>query len=442
MSEPASPAGSSTATEGGSPLRIANFRNYWLARLTMTLGQYAMMLIIGWQTYTLARDGGMSVGEASGQLALIGLLQFLPLFVLTPFSGLAADRLDRRKLARLTVLLQLACAGALAFVTWQDSVSLFWLFGIAVVLGVVRAFNGPALSALAPNLVPKAILPNAIALSSIAWQSGMIVGPAIGGYLYAIMPFLPYAVAAGLFACAIVFLSRIGEVPRSPIPGAKHPIGQIVDGLHYVVRNKMVLGAITLDLFAVFLAGATALFPVYARDILQVGETGLAQLAMAPAIGATVTAAWFSFRPLKTNVGPKMLVAVAVFGAATIVFGLSTSMPLSLAMLFIVGAADMFSVYIRQSLIQLHTPDDKRGRVSAVSLLTISASNEFGDFFSGSLAFLFGPVLAVVSGGVGAIATVALWTGLFPVLRKTRTFDPPEALDEETPEERLQEHTP
>jgi len=155
-----------------------------------------------------------------------------------------------------------------------------------------------------------------------------------------------------------------------------------------------------------------------------------------------VTAAWFSFRPLKTNVGPKMLVAVAVFGAATIVFGLSTSMPLSLAMLFIVGAADMFSVYIRQSLIQLHTPDDKRGRVSAVSLLTISASNEFGDFFSGSLAFLFGPVLAVVSGGVGAIATVALWTGLFPVLRKTRTFDPPEALDEETPEERLQEHTP
>ncbi|HCH93853.1 MAG TPA: MFS transporter, partial [Erythrobacter sp.] len=188
----------------------------------------------------------------------------------------------------------------------------------------------------------------------------------------------------------------------------------------------MVLGAITLDLFAVFLAGATALFPVYARDILEVGETGLAQLAMAPAVGAALTALWFSFRPLKTNVGPKMLWAVAVFGLATVVFGLSKTMPLSLAMLFIIGAADMFSVYIRQSLIQLHTPDDKRGRVSSVSLLTISASNEFGDFFSGSLAFLFGPVIAVVGGGVGAIATVALWSRIFPVLRTTRTFDPPD----------------
>ena len=204
----------------------------------------------------------------------------------------------------------------------------------------------------------------------------------------------------------------------------------------------MVLGAITLDLSAVFLAGATALFPVYARDILQVGETGLAQLAMAPAIGAALTAAWFSFRPLRTGVGPKMLWSVAAFGVATIVFGFSTFMPLSLAALFVVGAADMFSVYIRQSLIQLHTPDDKRGRVSSVSLLTISASNEFGDFFSGTLAFLVGPVAAVVSGGAGAIVTVALWSRIFPVLRTTRTFDPPEELTEETPEEKLQEHIP
>lgn len=442
MNDPDPSLESLPKTDELSAFRIANFRNYWLARLTMTLGQYAILLIIGWQTYTLARDGGMGVGAASGQLALIGLLQFLPLFVLTPFSGLAADRLNRRKLAQLTVLLQLACAAVLAALTWLEAITIPWLFGVAVVLGIVRAFNGPALSALAPNLVPKAILPNAIALSSIAWQSGMIVGPAIGGYFYAVMPFLPYAVAAGLFACAIVFLGRIGHVPRTPIPGAQRPIGQIVDGLQYVVRNKMVLGAITLDLFAVFLAGATALFPVYARDILQVGETGLAQLAMAPAIGATVTAVIFSFRPLKTNVGPKMLIAVAVFGVATIVFGLSRSMPLSLAMLFIVGAADMFSVYIRQSLIQLHTPDDKRGRVSAVSLLTISASNEFGDFFSGTLAFLIGPALAVVSGGVGALVTVALWTGLFPVLRKTRTFDPPEALEEETPESRMEKQIP
>ena len=408
----------------------------------MTLAQYAMMLIIGWQTYSNARDSGMSVGGASGQLALIGLFQFVPLFILTPFSGLVADRFDRRGVAMLTVTLQFICATALAWLTWNGAIDLTSLYSIAVLLGIARAFNGPALSALAPNLVPKAILPNAIALSSISWQTGMIVGPAIGGYLHAISAPLPYVVAAGLFVVALISLSFIGKVPRSAAPVHQRPIAQIADGLRYVVHNKMVLGAITLDLFAVFLAGATALFPVYARDILEVGETGLAQLAMAPAVGAALTALWFSFKPLKNNVGPKMLWAVAIFGGATIVFGLSTSMPLSLAMLFIVGAADMFSVYIRQSLIQLHTPDDKRGRVSAVSLLTISASNEFGDFFSGSLAFLIGPVAAVVSGGLGAIATVALWSRIFPVLRTTRTFDAPVALNEDTPEQKLEETIP
>ena len=432
----------SRVSEPTHPFRIHNFRSYWVSRLAMTLAQYAMLLIIGWQTYTIARNGGMGVAEASGQLALIGLLQFVPLFLLTPFVGLAADRLNRRHVARASVGLQLVCAAVLAWLTWTDAITLPALFGVAVVLGIGRAFAGPALSALAPNLVPKAILPNAIALSSIAWQSGMIVGPAIGGYFYAVAPALPYTIAAVLFAVSVGALSLIGHVPRTPITGPARPIGQIVDGLRYVARNKMVLGAITLDLFAVFLAGATALFPVFARDILQVGEEGLAQLAMAPAVGAAVTALYFSFRPLKTNVGPKMLIAVAVFGLATIGFGLSKSMPLSLALLFVVGASDMFSVYIRQSLIQLHTPDDKRGRVSSVSLLTIGASNEGGDAFSGALAYLIGPVAAVVAGGIGAIATVAAWAGLFPVLRHTRTFDPPPELDEETPEQKLQERIP
>lgn len=408
----------------------------------MTLAQYAMMLIIGWQTYNIARDGGMGVAEASGQLALIGLLQFVPLFLLTPFSGWAADHFDRRNLGRLTVFLQLICAGILAWLTWNGTLTLWWIFGVAVLLGIARAFAGPALSALAPNLVPKAILPNAIALSSISWQSGMIIGPALGGYLYAVSPALPYAAAGLLFLVSITALSFIGKVSQPPRAANQRPIHQMVEGLRYVVRNKMVLGAITLDLFAVFLAGATALFPVYARDILEVGETGLAQLAMAPAVGAALTALWFSFRPLKTQVGPKMLWAVAIFGGATIVFGMSTYMPLSLAMLFIVGAADMFSVYIRQSLIQLHTPDDKRGRVSSVSLLTISASNEFGDFFSGSLAYAIGPVAAVVGGGAGAIVTVALWSKVFPVLRTTRTFEPPEELLDYTHQEKLQEQTP
>jgi len=417
-----------------SPFRIANFRAFWIARLTGTLAQYAMLLIIGWQTYNLARDSGMSVGGASGQLALIGLLQFAPLFVLTPFSGLVADRFNRRNVGLLMTALQLACAAVLGWLTWTDAISLPAIFGIAVALGIARAFAGPALGALAPNLVPAAILPNAIALSSISWQAGMIVGPAVGGYFYEIEPWLPYGVASALFGLSAMALAFIGKVPRSKIVGARDPLGQMKEGLQYVLQNKMVLGAITLDLFAVFLAGATALFPVYARDILQVGASGLSHLAQAPAIGAALTAIWFSFRPLKSNVGPKMLVAVGVFGVATIVFGLSTSMPLSLAMLFIVGCADMFSVYIRQSLIQLHTPDDKRGRVSSVSQMTISASNEFGDFFSGSLAYLLGPVAAVVLGGAGAIVTVAAWTGLFPVLRQTKTFDPPGHLLESKPD--------
>ncbi|MGB7406728.1 MAG: MFS transporter [Pacificimonas sp.] len=410
------------------PFRIANFRAFWAARLTMTLGQYAMLLIIGWQTYNIARDGGMSVAEASGQLALIGLLQFVPLFIITPFAGLAADRLNRRNVGRAMIALQMLCAAILGVVTFQGEMSLAVLFGVAVFLGIGRGFAGPALSALAPNLVPRAVLPNAIALSSIGWQSGMIVGPAIGGYLYEVAPALPYAAVFGLLALSFIALSLIGHVPRTEITGSPHPIGQIVEGLRYVGRNKVVLGSITLDLFAVFLAGATALFPVFARDILEVGAAGLSQLAAAPAVGAALTALLFSFRPLKTAVGPKMLGAVAVFAVATIVFGLSRSMPLSLAALFVVGAADMFSVYIRQSLIQLHTPDDKRGRVSAVSMLTISASNEFGDFFSGSLAFLIGPVMAVVAGGAGALVVVGAYTGLFPELRRARTFDPADEL--------------
>ncbi|MEM6908796.1 MAG: MFS transporter [Pseudomonadota bacterium] len=406
-------------------MQVRDFRIYWFNRLARTLAQYAMLLIIGWQVYNLARDAGMSVAEASGQLALIGLLQFAPLFILSPFTGLVADRFDRRMIAQLTVVVQLLCALVLAWVNYSDAISIPILFLVAVVFGVARGFAGPALSALAPNLVPKPLLPTAIALSSIAWQVGMIAGPALGGFAYRIGPAVPYAVAAGLFAVSFISLGLIKKVPQPPVRKDQRPLGQIVDGLRYVAKNQMVLGAITLDLAAVFLAGATALFPVYARDILGVGEVGLGFLAAAPAAGAATIAAYFSFRPLANNVGPKMLWAVIVFGAATIVFALSTSMALSLAMLFVVGASDMFSVYVRQSLVQLHTPDDKRGRVSSVNLLTISASNEGGDFFSGSLAFLIGPVAAVALGGAGAIGVVLLWSRIFPVLRTTKTFDPP-----------------
>ena len=302
---------------------------------------------------------------------------------------------------------------------------LYWLYGIAALLGVARAFAGPALSALAPNLVPRAILPNAIALSSIAWQSGTVVGPAIGGYLYAYSPAAPYEVSAALFVISLIGLFRIGPVERPAMGKRGSPWAEVGDGLRYVRRNRLVLGAIRLDLFAVLLGGATAMLPIFARDILHAGPEGLGHLRAAPAVGATLTAAWFAFKPLRSNVGVKMLLAVAVFGGATIVFGLSRSMPLSLACLFLLGAADMLSVYVRQSLIQIYTPDSMRGRVGAVSTLFISASNEMGEAESGFLAALVGPVIAVVGGGIGAILVVGFWAWRFPELRLARSFDPP-----------------
>jgi MFS family permease len=409
-----------------SPFAIADFRFYWVARLTSTLAQMAMIIVIGWQVYDIARLT-MGTKEAALQLGIVGLVQFVPLFLLTLFTGWTADRIDRRFIARGAIGLEIFCAATLAWLAWIESTSLPALFAVAGLLGVARAFAAPALSALAPNLVPRAILPNAIALSQIAWQSGAIAGPAIGGYLYALSPTAPYAASTCLFTIALFCMFMIGPIARSTMEGSRNPWAQMVDGLRYVRRNRLVLGAISLDLFAVLLGGATAMLPIYARDILHAGPEGLGHLRAAPAIGATLTALWFSFRPLKHNVGVKMLAAVVVFGAATIVFGLSRHMGLSLACLSLLGAADMLSVYVRQSLIQLYTPDEMRGRVGAVSTLFISASNELGEAESGFLAALIGPVAAVVAGGVGAIAVTLLWARWFPELRLARSFDPPDS---------------
>ncbi|GAA3892722.1 MFS transporter [Sphingomonas limnosediminicola] len=411
------------------PLRIPGYRYFWLARLMTTIAQMAMVIVIGWQVYDIARET-MGIREAAFRLGLIGLVQFVPLFVLTPISGWTADRLDRRHIARAVVSLELFCAAILFAATYGGFISLPILFGVAALLGVARAFAGPALGALAPNLVPREILPQAIALSSAAWQTGAIAGPALGGILYDVTPRLPYGLSAALFALSVLCLFTIPPIPRTPLrPGS--PFDQMADGLAYVRRNKLVLGAITLDLFAVLLGGVTAMLPVYARDILHVGPDGLGPLRAAPAAGATLTAILFSIRPLKTNVGVKMLAAVVVFGAATALFGLSHSFPLSLACLAVLGAADMFSVYIRQSLIQLHTPDEMRGRVAAVSTLAISASNELGETRSGFTAALLGPVAATVAGGIAAIAVTLLWAGLFPQLRRATTFELPDPAPEE-----------
>jgi MFS family permease len=406
------------------PFQIPSYRRYWLARLTATIGQMAMVIVIGWQVYDIARQS-MGLKEAAFRLGLIGLVQFLPLFLLTLVTGWTADRLDRRWIARASVALEFGCALALGILAYTDTTTLFSLYVVAALLGVARAFAGPALGALAPNLVPRSILPRAIALSSMAWQTGAIMGPAVGGYLYAWESHAAYFGSALLFLISFASLMAIGPVQRAERSGSANPWHQMVEGLRYVRHNRLVLGAISLDLFAVLLGGATAMLPVFARDVLHAGPEGLGHLRAAPAVGATLTAAYFSIRPLKDNVGTKMLAAVAVFGLSTIIFGLSTWMPLSLCCLFVLGAADMFSVYVRQSLIQLYTPDDKRGRVGAVSGLFISASNELGEAESGFLGALIGPVAAVIAGGVGAIAVVMIWAWRFPELRLAKNFDAP-----------------
>ncbi len=406
------------------PFFIANFRYLWAARFAAMLAYYGLALIIGWQSYNIAREE-LDIAASAGILGLIGLLQFIPLFLLTPLVGWAADRWDRRWIARITSLVQALIALCLAILTLIDQISLNYIYIAAVFLGICRAFMGPAISALTPNLVPKDMLPKAIALSTIAWQTGVIIGPAIAGPLYSIADYIPYTLCAILYALSCIGLCLISKVERSMIDRSKGPLRQVADGLSYVWGNKLVLGAITLDLFVMFLAGAQAMIPVFARDILEVGELGLSLLAISPALGALLVATWFSHKPLAKNVGRKMLIAMAVFGACTIGFGFSKILPLSMLFLALCGAADMFGVFVRSTLIQLHTPDNKRGRVGAVSQMTISASNELGDAFTGGLALFIGPIAAIAVGGAGAMVITGFWYRIFPQLNAAKTFDPP-----------------
>ncbi|MDG5489733.1 MFS transporter [Sphingomonas sp. BGYR3] len=440
------------------PFTLHNFRAYWLARLSGTLAQMAMVIVIGWQVYDIARQT-MGVKESAFYLGLIGVAQFLPLLVLSLVAGWVADRVDRRLIARAALLLEAGCAAALAWMTWSGIIALPALFTIAALLGVARAFAGPSLSALAPNLVPAAVLPTAIAMSSVSWQTGAVLGPALGGYLYAANPALPYAVSAALFAFSVAMLSLVRPINAQGKPSGGNPWQQMVEGLTYVRRNRLVFGAISLDLFAVLFGGVTALLPVYARDILMVGSEGLGHLRGAPSLGAVLVAIGFSIRPLRNNVGQRMLWAVAVFGAMTALFGLAgpifywamgpaaighdyaPGVALSLLALVVLGAADMISVYVRSSLIQLSTPDAMRGRVGAVSTLFISGSNELGEARAGFFAAVIGPVAATAVGGVLAVAITGLWAYIFPELRRARNFETVKTLEfppVEPPKEKAQ----
>jgi len=408
-----------------SPLQFADFRYFWFARFTAVMATIAMVVVIGYQLYDTARtDYGMSIKEASFQLGLLGLFQFVPLAVLTPVAGWAADRFERRSVAIFSNLIDFCIAATLWWFTFSNGLTLPLLFGLAALHGVARVFSGPAMSAIAPNIVPPAVLPRAIAMSSIAWQSASVIGPAAGGLIYAAHPASVYVFAAILLALSAFTVSRVRPVQPPPAEVRRHPLREMVDGLQFVWSERFLLGTITLDLFAVLLAGATAMLPVYARDILHAGSEGLGFLRAAPAVGAAVVALGLAIRPIERNVGVKMLWAVAVFGAVTVGFGLSTHFFLSLGLLVIMGAADMFSVFVRGTLIQLNTPDHMRGRVSAASGLAISASNELGEMRAGAMAALLGPIGAVAIGGAAAIGVTALWSWLFPELRRAKTFEP------------------
>lgn len=410
--------------EPTSPLQIADYRLFWLARFSAVSATVGMVVVIGWQVYDTARsDYGMSPAAAAFQLGLLGLLQFIPLFLLTPVAGWAADRFDRRYLAALANGMDLTVALLLGIATWQDALTLPLLFSLAALHGAARVFIGPSMSAIAPNIVPPALLPRAVAMSSIAWQSASVIGPAAGGLLFGAVPSSPYWVAVALLVLSSACVLSIRKMPAVQMRN-QHPVRQMAEGLTFVWSERFLLGCISLDLFAVLLGGATALLPVFARDILMVGPEGLGQMRAAPAVGAALVAIGFAIKPLERNVGVKMLLAVAVFGLATALFGLSRNYALSLGLLGLLGAADMVSVFIRSTLIQLNTPDDMRGRVSSISGLAISASNELGEMQSGVAAALLGATGAVVFGGAGAIIVTIIWALAYPELRRARTFAP------------------
>jgi MFS family permease len=346
-----------------------------------------------------------------------GLAQFLPLFALSLFAGDAADRHDRKSIIIICIGVEIVCVAALAAMALTGTSTFLPIFLLAIVFGGARAFYNPASTALAPNLVPTVLLPRAIAWNSLSWQGASIVGPAVGGLLCAISPGVSYLVVGVIYLVSILILLLV----PSPQTQVRHTASRLVlmkEGLVYFWRQKIVFGSISLDLVAVLLGGATALLPVFARDILHVGAPGYGILRASPAIGASLVAAYLAINPIRRHAGVAMFAGVAVFGVATIIFALSRSMALSAVALALLGGGDMVSVFVRQSLVQIVTPDAMRGRVAAVSTLFIGASNELGEFESGVAARLLGPVGAALFGGIGALIATGLWAKLFPELRK------------------------
>lgn len=394
--------------------RNPGFPRYWGALLCTGFAVQIQTVAIGWQVYDLTRD--------PLDLGLIGLSQFFPALILVLVTGAVSDRFPRRRIMGICLLVMAGAAGCLLMLAINGIPNVGLVFLLMAVFGAARAFYNPARQSIVPNLVPPAHLPNAITVNSSANQISVICGPVAGGLLYGVSPHAAYGTALGLFVCASILVTLI------PKPAQRAAINvtnwqTLSAGFRYIWRQKVVLGAISLDLFAVILGGATALLPVYARDVLEIGPAGLGFLRAGPGIGAIAMGLFLMANPITDHAGRVMFTAVAAFGAFTVVFALSEAVWLSVAALVLIGAADMVSVFVRGTLIQLWTPDDLRGRVNAANQVFIGASNEVGGFRVGATAALIGPVAAVLVGGLGTLAVAAVWFRRFPELVRIRRLD-------------------
>jgi MFS family permease len=396
-------------------LQQRSFVLFWCARLASTSGYQMLALVIGWQIYALT-------GSAL-DLGLVGLIQFVPAVVLTLLIGHAADHYDRRTIVRIAQAIYAIGAVAITVALIEQALTRELLFGAVFCLGSARAFEMPTGHSLVPSLVPARLLSRAVAAWASANQVAVICAPALGGLLYTVSPTVVAALCAFLFVCSIVLVTFVqvqGAVEKRDPP----TLASALAGFSFIRHNERLLGVITLDLFVVLLGGATALLPIYAKDILQEGPIGLGLLRSAPACGALLTTVWLSRHPLERRIGPAMFLAVTVYGIATVTFGLSTWFPLSLLALAVLGASDAVSVVLRFSLVQIETPDEKRGRVSAVNYLFVGSSNTLGEFESGAVAAWLGPVSSVLIGGLGSLAVAGFWMLFFPSLRRIDRFRP------------------
>lgn len=398
----------------GRLLQHRSFVSFWLARTSSSFGFQMLSIIVGWQIY--------SQTHSAFWLGMIGLVQFFPSVILALPAGHIADQFDRRRVVMIGQVLEWAAIALLAWLTWKGDASVGVILSLIFIISSAKTLESPAMISMLPALVPTSILPRATAANAVSGQAAQIVGPALGGFLYAAGAEVVYAVTAGLYLLSLILVLTLRYEQALP-PRTPPTLSSLFAGVDFIRKRPDVLGVISLDLFAVLLGGATALLPIFAHDVLHTGPVGLGVLRSAPAVGALLMGFWLSHRALKRNVGMIMFMSVAGFGVATLVFALSSWMWLSLLALFALGGCDMVSMVIRGSLVQLDTPDEMRGRVNAVNSIFINTSNQLGEFESGMLAAWLGAVPAAAIGGIGTLVVVALWMKWFPNLRKRQRLE-------------------